>query len=73
MKYVKKFFLFTTVQVPWMLCVSNMQYFINYRVTPEGNNEFAGWARMAHVSMKYMASCVTFVFSFLANHKLCCG
>ena len=28
----------------------------NYRVTPEGNSEFAGWARMAQVSMSYMAS-----------------
>ena len=28
------------------------------RVTPEGNSEFAGWARMAQVSMNHMASCV---------------
>ena len=26
------------------------------RVTPEGNSEFAGWARMAQVSMNFMAS-----------------
>jgi len=29
---------------------------INYRVTPEGNNEFAGWARMAQVSINCVAS-----------------
>ena len=73
MKYVKGIFFVYNCVIPWVFYVSHMQYFINYRVTPEGNNEFAGWARMAHVSMKYMAFCVTFVFLFLANHKLCCG